>query len=112
MTSDFERSRRNVPATSIALVIAVMVLLVDTYTPQEMPPQYLYVLCILLTIWSPHERTLWWMTALCSGLTVLGSYLSPPTFDLYIILFNRSIALILFLVTALLVLNYRRAHEQ
>jgi two-component system NarL family sensor kinase len=112
MTSDFERPHQNVPATSIALVIAVMVLLVDAYTPQEMPPQYLYVLCILLTIWSPRERTLWWMTALCSGLTVLGSYLSPPTFDFYIILFNRAIALILFLVTALLVLNYRRAHAQ
>jgi signal transduction histidine kinase len=112
MTHDFEQSHRNVPATSIAVVLAAIVLLVDAYTPQEMPPQYLYVLCILLTIWSPHERTLWWMTALCSGLTVLGAYLSPPTFDFYIILFNRSIALILFLVTALLVLNYRRAHEQ
>lgn len=112
MTSDFERSHRNVPATSIALVIAAMVLLVDAYTPQEMPPQYLYVICILLTAWSQHERTLWWMTALCSGLTVFGSYLNPPMFDFYIILFNRSIALILFLVTALLVLNYRRAHEQ
>jgi signal transduction histidine kinase len=112
MTSDFERSRRNVPATGIALGIAAMVLFVDAHTPQEMPPQYLYVLCILLTIWSPHERTLWWMTALCSGLTVLGAYMSPPTFDFYIILFNRAIAMTLFLVTALLVLNYRRAHEQ
>lgn len=89
-----------------------MVLLTDAYTPQEMPPQYLYVLCILLTIWSPHERTLWWMTTLCIGLTVLGSYLTPPTFDFYIILFNRATAMILFLATALLVRRYRRTHEQ
>jgi len=89
-----------------------MVLLIDAYTPQEMPPQYLYALCILLTIWSPHERTLWWMTTLCIGLTVLGSYLSPPTFDFYIILFNRATAMILFLATALLVQRYRRTHER
>ena len=101
-----------VPVLPIALAIAVAVLAIDIYTPQEMPPQYLYVLCILLTIRSPHERTLWWMTALCSGLTVLGSYLSPPTFDFYIILFNRSIAIVLLLATALLVRKYRHTHEQ
>lgn len=103
---------RKVPVLPIALAIAAAILAIDAYTPQEMPPQYLYVLCILLTIWSPRERTLWWMTALCSGLTVLGAHLSPPTFDVYIILFNRSIAMILFLATALLVRKYRRTHEQ
>jgi signal transduction histidine kinase len=103
---------RHIPVVPIALVIAAMVLATDVYTPQEMPPQYLYVLCILLTIWSSHERALWWMTALCIGLTILGSLLSPPQFDFYIILFNRSIAIILFLATALLVRRYRRTHEQ
>jgi len=103
---------RKVPVLPIAWAIAAAVLAIDVYTPQEMPPQYLYVLCILLTIWSSHERTLWWMTTLCTGLTILGSYLSPPTFDFYILLFNRSIAIILFLATALLVHNYRRTHEQ
>jgi len=96
----------------IALAIAAGVLVLDVFTPQEMPPQYLYVLCILLTIWSPHERTLWSMTALCVGLTVLGALLSPPQLDFYIILFNRSIAAVLFLSTALLVWQYRRTHDR
>lgn len=100
------------PALWIALAIAAGVLVLDVFTPQEMPPQYLYVLCILLTTWSPRERTLWGMTALCSGLTILGSYLSPPQFDFYIILFNRSITIILLLSTALLVRKYRCTHEQ
>ncbi len=100
------------PVIGIALAIAAAVLAIDVYTPQEMPPQYLYVLCILLTVWSPREQTLWWMTTLCTILTALGSYLSPPTFDFYILLFNRSIAVVLFLATALLVQNYRRTHEQ
>jgi signal transduction histidine kinase len=104
--------QRKVPVLPIALAIAAAVLAIDVYTPQEMPPQYLYVLCILLTIWSPREQMLWWMTTLCIGLTILGSYLSPPTFDFYIILFNRSTAMILFLATALLVRKYRRTHEQ
>ena len=103
---------RQIPVVTLSLVIAVGVLILDIYTPQEMPPQYLYVLCILLTIWSPREHTLWWMTGLSIGFTILGSYLSPPTFDFYIILFNRSTAVILFLVSALLVRNYRRTYEQ
>jgi signal transduction histidine kinase len=103
---------RKVPVLPIALAIAAVVLAIDVYTPQEMPPQYLYVLCILLTAWSPREQTLWWMASLCTILTALGSYLSPPTFDFYILLFNRSIAVVLFLATALLVQAYRRTHEQ
>ena len=105
-------AKRHVPVVPIALAIAAAVLAVDVYTPQEMPPQYLYVLCILLSAWSPREQTLWWMATLCTTLTMLGSYLSPPTFDFYIILFNRSTAVILFLATALLVRRYRRAHDQ
>ena len=96
----------------IALAIAAAVLIVDIYTPQEMPPQYLYVLCILLTAWSPRTRTLRLMTTLCMFLTVLGAYVSPPEFDFYIILFNRSMAIVLLLATALLVQAYRRKHEQ
>jgi signal transduction histidine kinase len=103
---------RQIPVVTISLAIAVGVLVLDVYTPQEMPPQYLYVLCILLTIWSPRERTLWWMTAVCIGLTILGAYLSPPHFDFYIILFNRSVAIVLFLATALLVRTYRRTQDQ
>lgn len=103
---------RHAPALWTALAIAGGILVLDVYTPQEMPPQYLYVLCILLTIWSPRESTLWRMTTLCTILTVLGAYLSPPTFDFSIVLFNRSIAVILFLATAILVRAYRRAHEQ
>ncbi len=103
---------RHILVVPIALTIAAAVLAIDVYTPQEMPPQYLYVLCILLTIWSPREQMLWWMTVLCIVLTVLGAYLSPPHFDFYILLFNRSIAIILFLATALLVRVYRRTHEQ
>jgi len=103
---------RKVLVLPVALAIAAAVLIIDINTPQEMPPQYLYVLCILLTAWSPRTQTLWWMTTLCTVLTMLGGYLWPPHYDFYIILFNRSIAVILLLATALLVQAYRRTHEQ
>jgi signal transduction histidine kinase len=103
---------RRIPVVPIALALAAGVFVLDLYTPQEMPPQYLYALCVLLTVWSPRERTLWWMTALCGSLTILGSILSLPEFDFYIILFNRSIAITLLLATALLVGKYRRTHEE
>ena len=112
MTTEAGQQTPSGPALWGALAIAAAVLILDLYTPQEMSPQYLYVLCILLTVWSPREQTLWWMTALAVGLTIVGALLSPPTFDLYIILFNRAIAIVLFLGTALLVRSYRRTHEQ
>jgi signal transduction histidine kinase len=111
MSPESVRTPRKALVLPFALAIAAAVLIVDLYTPQEMPPQYLYVLCVLLTAWSPRERTLWWMTAFCIGLTILGSILSPPEFDFYIILFNRSIGIVLLLATALLVWKYRRTHD-
>ena len=111
MNPESAHTPRKAPVLPVALTIAAAVLLVDVYTPQEMPPQYLYVLCVLLTAWSPRERTLWRMTALCISLTLLGAYLSPPTFDFYIILFNRSVGIVLLLATALLVWKYRRTQD-
>ncbi|MGH7208048.1 MAG: sensor histidine kinase [Nitrospiraceae bacterium] len=95
----------------IALAIAVAVLLIDDYTPQEMPPQFLYVLCVLVAVWAHRERTIWGIAVLCTFLTLLGSYLSPPSFDMSIILFNRSTAIILIWLTAVLVWRYRRAQD-
>jgi signal transduction histidine kinase len=113
MTTEAGQQTSTKPALGAALAIATAVLTLDIYTPQEMPPQYLYVLCILLTIWlPPGPRMLWGMTALAIGLTILGAVMSPPTYDFYIILFNRSIAIILLLATALLVRGYRRTHDQ
>ena len=112
MTTELGQHQSDVPVIGIALAIAVAILLLDTFTPQEMPPQMLYVLCILASIRSHHERTIWAMAILCTGLTVLGSYLSPPTFDLSVILFNRITAILLLWLTAVLVWQYRRNHER
>lgn len=100
-----------IPAFRIALVIAAGVLLLDVFTPHEMPPQMLYVLCILVSVWSQHERTLWGMAILCTVLTVLGPFLSPPSFDLGIILFSRITEIVLIWLTTLLVWQYRRTQD-
>jgi len=111
MTPQPVGDRPEIPATPIALAIAAGVLVLDTYTPQEMPPQMLYVLCILVSLWSRHERTIWGMAILCSVLTVLGSYLSPPSFDLSLIVFNRTTGILLIWLTAVLVWQYRRTQD-
>ena len=95
----------------IALTIAAVVLLIDDYTPQEMPPQFLYVLCVLLAVWAQRERTIWGIAVLCTFLTFLGSYLSPPSFSMSIILFNRFTAIVLIWLTAVLVWRYRRTQD-
>src|SRR5438093_13697639 len=90
MTPEPVGDRPEIPAVPIALAIAAGVLALDVFTPQEMPPQMLYVLCILVSLWARHERTAWGMAILCTPLTVLGSYLTPPSFDLSLILFHRT----------------------
>ena len=64
MTTELGHNQSDVPVIRIALVMAAAILLLDTFTPQEMPPQMLYVLCILVTIRSHHERTIWAMAIL------------------------------------------------
>jgi signal transduction histidine kinase len=105
------RDQPDIPAFWIALAIAAGVLLLDVVTPHEMPPQMLYVLCILVSVWSRHERTLWGMAILCTVLTVLGPVLSPPSFDLSIILFSRITEIVLIWLTTALVWQYRRTQD-
>jgi len=111
MTPEPVGDRPEIPAGPIALAIAAGVLVLDVFTPQEMPPQMLYVLCILVSLWARHERTLWGMAILCTALTVLGSYLSPPSFDLSLILFNRTTGILLIWLTTVLVWQYRRTQD-
>jgi len=96
----------------IVLAMAVPILLLDTLTPQEMPPQMLYVLCILVSIRSHRERTIWAVAILCTVLTVVGSYLNPPSLNLAVILFNRITAIVLIWLTAVLVWQYRQTYER
>lgn len=112
MSAESVHESTRTPVIGITVVIAVGILLVDVNTPQEIPPQFLYALCVLIAVWAKRERTIWLIAALCTGLTVLGSYLSPPSFDLAVILFNRISAIILIWLTAVLAYQYRRTHDQ
>jgi len=112
MTPERVRDQPDVPAFWIALAIAAGVLLLDVFTPHEMPAQMLYVLCILVSVWSQHERTLWGVAILCTVLTVLGPFLSPPSFDLSVILFSRTTEIVLIWLTTVLVWQYRRTQDK
>lgn len=103
---------RRASVVMLALVLAAGIFLLDISTPQEIPPQYLYALCVLLAVQAQHERTIWWMAALGSGLTLLGSYLSPPSFAWAVIIFNRTTAILLIWSTAVLAWQYRRTHDR
>ena len=105
-------AERHVPVVSIALMIATGILIFDVSTPQEIPPQFLYALCVLIVVWEKRKHTIWLIAALCTGLTILGSYLSPPSFDLAVILFNRISAILLIWLTAVLAFHYRRTHDK
>jgi len=111
MPTESAQEQSRIPAVPVALAIAAAVLLIDDYTPQEMPPQFLYVLCVLLAVWAQREWTIWGIAVLCTFLTFLGSYLSPPSFDMSIILFNRFTAIVLIWLTAVLVWRYRRTED-
>ena len=100
------------PLVTTAVAIAAGVFILDVYTPHETAPQYLYVLPVLLTVYSSHERSLWGITALCVGLTALGAYLSPSPFNSSIVIFNRATAMTAILAAALLVRAYRHALGQ
>lgn len=65
-----------------------------------------YVAAVLLALWTRHRRAVLWVAVVCTLMTVLGYYLSPPGGELWKVLLNRTLAIFAIWVTAILALKW------
>jgi hypothetical protein len=96
----------------VALGLTVTALVLDLLTPAIMVPAVLCVSAMAACLWLPNARHVVAAGAAVSTLTVLGFLYSKP-YDVpsWILLLNRVLALIAIWVTAVLVVQYKRAQR-
>ncbi len=91
------------------IVLATGIFLIDLSFPLGVAGGVPYVALVLLSLWSPNRRFTWGAATVASALTVLGFLLSAPGGAVWMVLVNRSLALLVIWVTAVLCLARARA---
>lgn len=98
----------------IALFVALLIgaiFAADLLLPLGIAGGVPYVAPVLVTAWLPARRFMLPVAALCSALTVLGFFLSPPGASLWAVVPNRALAVGAVWVVALLSLERKRIEE-
>lgn len=109
MSTDNKTSTRLIVASAL---LASGIFLIDLSVPLGVAGGVPYVALVLLSLWSPNRRFTWGMATVASALTVLGFLLSAPGGVVWMVLVNRSLALFVIWVTAILCLARKRAEEK
>lgn len=92
--------------TLIGLILAGTLLL-DGLTPLGSQDFLLYVVPILLTAWLDRPNSAYVAAALTTGLVVVGAILSPPGIPMAVAIVNRGLTVVVFWITAFLVIRSR-----
>src|SRR3990172_5210345 len=88
--------------------LAGIIFLLDIKLPLGIAGGVPYVLVVLLS-WSYPKSFTFKIAWLCSFLTIIGLFLSPPGSELWIVLINRSLALFVIWATAIITHQYKRS---
>jgi len=96
----------------ISGLLAIAVFIIDLQIPLGVAGGVPYIIAILVSLWSPNSRLVIILAIICSLLTVLGFYLSPPGGELWKVISNRSLALLAIWVTTILALKWKCYKEE
>ncbi|HKZ52642.1 MAG TPA: hypothetical protein VJ085_05105, partial [Candidatus Acidoferrales bacterium] len=102
------------PAWLATLIAALMagVFLIDLATPLGVADGIAYLVPVLLTSWLRHRRSTLVVATVCTGLALLGFFLSPPGVGLALALTNRFLAFLGIWVVAGLSLARKGVEEE
>jgi signal transduction histidine kinase len=109
---DNRGSKKETALIFTAIFIGGIIMAVDLMIPLGVAGGVPYVGLVLLGLWSPDKRFTLLAAFAGSALTVFGFYLSPPGGELWKVIFNRSLALFIIWMTAILCLRYKRSENE
>ena len=95
----------------ICLVLASVIFFVDLCMPLGVAGGVPYIVVILVAVRLSCLRSLYFIAALCTVLTILGFYLSPSGGEFWQVIFNRCLAILAIWVTAILSLKHKKAAD-
>jgi hypothetical protein len=98
--------RRNIIVLyCICIVLTVGIFFIDLSIPLGVAGGVPYLMVILLTLWLPLYKNTILPAFICSFLTIMGFYFSPPGGEMWKVLTNRSLALFAIWTTAFVVIQ-------
>ncbi|MFQ5717048.1 MAG: ATP-binding protein [Nitrospinales bacterium] len=107
---DNQRSNSGLIAACIALAAGIFVL--DLTIPLGVAAGVPYMAVVLVAMLLPGRKYLFAAAIAGTALTILGYFFSPPGGELWKVLFNRFLALLVIWVTAVFCLSHKRAEEK
>ena len=93
-------------------ILAVLFLLIDSLTELGVADGVLYISVVLLAYRLPQRSAIVGFAVLCSLFTIAGYFLSPPGGELWKVICNRTLSFYVIWVTAVILLNRRKADEE
>lgn len=106
------RARSNIRITLECLLLAAGILVVDLLIPLGVADSVPYIAVVLLSLRHEQRRFTVMMAILCSALTIVGLFFSPPGGEMWKVLANRTLALFAIWVTAVLTLQRKALTEK
>lgn len=107
-----KQARGNIQVVTGCFLLAFAILGVDLLIPLGVAAGVLYVSVVLFSLRHEQRRFTVTVAALCSVLTILGFFFSPPGGELWKVLANRALALFAIWVTAVLTLQRKALEEK
>jgi hypothetical protein len=93
-------------------VLLAVIFVIDLFTPLGVAVGVLYLVAVLITLWTPHSKATLIIAMLSSLLIVAAFFYKPPVDSMWKVIFNRGISLFAVWVAALLGLQKNKIEQQ
>ncbi len=93
-------------------LLTVAIFTLDINLPLGVAGGVPYIAVVLTALWSPKRHLAIYLAVICSAMTLLGYYFSPPGGELWKVVFNRALALFAIWITALLAMKWKSYEEE
>ena len=93
-------------------LLTVIILIIDLAIPLGVAGGVPYITVVMLSLRSPQKKITVFVSIICSILTIVGFFFSPPGGEIVKVLSNRALALFAIWVTAALTLQRKKVEEE
>lgn len=93
-------------------LLTVAIFTLDINLPLGVAGGVPYITVVLIALWSPKRHFAIYLAVICSVMTLLGYYFSPPGGELWKVIFNRTLALFAIWITAFLAMKWKSYEEE
>jgi len=102
----------NTKLYAICVFLTGVIFVIDFNIPLGVASGVPYITVVLVALWAPRHNLAINFAIICSIMTLMGFYFSPPGGELWKVIFNRTLALFAIWVTAFLATKWKREQEK